>query len=102
VIHFKNEKENRITKTVQTTDSKAIRRILEFIDNQPTDSAACGFDGKMFFYRQRERIQEVDFNIKDSRCSRFSLILDGQLISTKLSGEAADFLGALERGDLFY
>jgi len=50
VVHFKDEQAGTITKTVQTAESKAISRIIEFIDAKETEQYKCGYDGKMFFY----------------------------------------------------
>src|SRR5678809_796820 len=60
VIHFKDEQAGVITKTVQTAESKAIDRMIEFIDAKETGQVKCGYDGKMFFYNKGRKIQEVD------------------------------------------
>ena len=98
VVHFKNEDAGEITKTVQTAESKAINRIIEFIDAVETESFKCGYDGKMFFYKEGQRIQEVDFKMKNDSCNHFAFLLDGKLISTKMTSEAVDFFDALEKG----
>jgi hypothetical protein len=38
VIHFKDEQAGVVTKTVQTTESKAISRMIEFIDSKRNGS----------------------------------------------------------------
>lgn len=98
VIHFKDEQAGVITKTVQTPDSKAINRIIEFMDAKETEQFKCGYDGKMFFYNNGNKMQEVDFKMKNDSCNHFSFLLNGKLISTKMSGEAVDFFDALEKG----
>jgi hypothetical protein len=98
VIHFKNEQAGEITKTVQTPESKAIRRIVEFMDAKEIAIPECGFDGKMFFYNKGQRIQEVDFKMKNDSCNHFTFLLNGNQIATKMSSEAVDFLDALEKG----
>ena len=98
VIHFKDEQAGAITKTVQTAESKAINRLIEFIDAKETGQFKCGYDGKMFFYQKGRQMQEVDFKIKDDSCNHFAFLLNGKLLSTKMSGEAIDFLKALEQG----
>lgn len=102
VIHFKNEQAGVVTKTVQTTESKAISNIIDFIDAAETENFKCGDDGKMFFYSKGKNIQEADFKMKDETCNHFSFLLDGKLMSTKLSNEAVDFLNALEKGIPYY
>jgi hypothetical protein len=98
VIHFKNEEAGIVTKTVQTGESKAINRIIEFIDARETDQFKCGFDGKMFFYNEGRQIQEVDFKMKNDSCNHFAFLLNGKLLSTRMRSEAVDFLDALEQG----
>ena len=98
VIHFKNEEAGIITKTVQTPESKAINRIIDFMDAKETGQFKCGYDGKMFFYENGTKMQEVDFKIKNDSCNHFAFLLNGKLISTKMSNEAVDFFDALEKG----
>lgn len=98
VIHFKNEQAGVITKTVQTAESKAINRIIEFMDSKEIKSFDCGYDGKMFFYKEGNKIQEVDFKMCNDSCNHFAFLLDGKLTNTKMSSEAVDFLDALEKG----
>jgi hypothetical protein len=98
VIHFKDEQEGVVTKTVQTTESKAMSRMIEFIDAKETEQFKCGYDGKMFFYHKGQKIQEVDFKMKNDSCNHFAFLLNGKLLSTKMNNEAVDFLDALEKG----
>ena len=98
VIHFKDEQAGVITKTVQTVESKAINRMIEFIDAKEMEQLKCGYDGKMFFYAKGQKIQEVDFKMKNDSCNHFAFLVNGNLMSTKMSGEAIDFLNALEQG----
>ena len=98
VIHFKDEQAGVVTKTVQTAESKAINRMIEFIDAKETEQFKCGYDGKMFFYTKGQKMQEVDFKMKNDSCNHFAFLLNGNLLSTKMSGEAIDFLNALEQG----
>jgi hypothetical protein len=102
VIHFKDEQAGVITKTVQTAESKAINRIIEFMDAKETEHFKCGYDGKMFFYNKGQQMQEVDFKMKDPACNHFSFLINGKIASTKMSGEAIDFLDALEKGMPYY
>lgn len=98
VIHFKDEQAGVVTKTVQTAESKAINRMIEFIDVKETGQFKCGYDGKMFFYTKGQKMQEVDFKMKNDSCNHFAFLLDGKLMSTKMNSEAVDFLDALEKG----
>lgn len=102
VVHFKDEQTGTITKTVQTADTKAINRIIDFIDAKETEQFKCGYDGKMFFYSKGEKIQEVDFKMNEKVCNHFAFLLNGKLMSTKMSDEAVDFFDALEKGMPYY
>ena len=102
VIHFKDEQAGVVTKTVQTVESKAINRMIEFIDAKETEQFKCGYDGKIFFYTKGQKIQEVDFKMKNDSCNHFAFLVNGNLVSTKMSGEAIDFLNALEQGMPIY
>ena len=102
VIHFKDEQAGVVTKTVQTSESKAINRMIDFIDAKETEQFNCGYDGKMFFYNKGQKIQELDFKMKNDSCNHFAFLLNGNLLSTKMSGEAIDFLNALEQGMPIY
>ena len=102
VIHFKDEQAGVVTKTVQTTESNAMNRLIEFIDSKETEQFKCGYDGKMFFYHKGEKIQEVDFKMKNDSCNHFFFLLNEIRMSTKMSGEAIDFLNALEQGMPIY
>ena len=102
VIHFKDEQAGVITKTVQTAESKAINRIIEFMDTKETGQFKCGYDGKMFFYNKGQQMQEVDFKMKDPACNHFAFLINGKIISTKMNDEAIDFLDALEKGMPYY
>jgi len=98
VIHFKDEQAGIVTKTVETTEAPALRKMIGFIDAPETEQFKCGYDGKMFFFRMGEQMQEVDFKMKNDSCRHFSFLLNGKLTSTKMNNEAADFLDALEKG----
>ena len=98
VIHFKDEQADAVTRNVQTAESKKIDRMIEFIDTKETGQFKCGYDGKMFFYTKGQKIQEVDFKMKNDSCNHFAFLLNGKLMSTKMNNEAVDFLDALEKG----
>ena len=98
VIHFKDEQAGVVTRTVQTAESKAINRMIDFIDAKETEQFNCGYDGKMFFYNKGQKMQEVDFKMKNDSCNHFFFLLNENRMSTTMSGEAIDFLNALEQG----
>jgi len=98
VIYFKDEQAGVVTKTVQTAEAKAVNRIIEFIDAKETKPFNCGYDGKMFFYKKGNKVQEVDFKMKNDTCNHFALKLNDKIIYTQMRNEAVDFLDALEKG----
>jgi hypothetical protein len=102
VIHFKDEQAGTIIRTVQTAESKAINRMIDFIDSKETELFKCGYDGKMFFYKEDNKMQEVDFKYKNDSCNHFAFKLNGKMMSTRISNEAADFFDALEKGMPYY
>jgi hypothetical protein len=98
VIYFKDERAGLVTKTVQTTESKAISRMIDFIDARETEAFKCGYDGKMFFFNKGKPMQEVDFKMTNDSCDHFSFLLNNKLMYTRMNNEAVDFLDALEKG----
>jgi hypothetical protein len=102
VIHFKDEQAGIVTKTVETAEAVAIRKVAGFIDASASENFKCGYDGKMFFFNKGKQVQEVDFKMKDAACRHFSFLLDGKLMATHMSNEAVSFLGSLEKGLPYY
>jgi len=81
-----------------TTESNAIRKLIDFVDEKTTDEFKCGYDGNLTFYSNGREILPVVFNIKEADCRHFLFELDGKIDQYKMSNEAADFLGNLENG----
>ena len=79
VVHFKDEQAGIITKTVQTAEANAINRIVEFIDAKETEEFKCGYDGKIFFFNKGQRLQEVDFKMKDAACNHFVFFIEREI-----------------------
>ena len=102
VVYFKNETAGIVTKTVQTTEKNAIKKMIDLIDSKPAGELQCGYDGKMFFYKDNEKIQEVDFKFLSDTCNHFALLLNGDIMYTSMSGEAIDFIKAIESGMPYY
>ena len=98
VIHFKDRAGTQIEKTVETSAQKAISRMADFIDAPATQMFKCGFNGKMFFFKNDNLVQEVDFQYELEECRHFVFMLEGKLMSTRMNNEATDFLDALKRG----
>lgn len=102
IIHFKDEQAGTVPKSAEATDFKAIKRVTGFIDASASEDYKCGYDGKIFFFSKGEQLQEVDFMMNDKACRHFSFLLDGNLVNTKMSNEAADFLKSLAEGKGWY
>ena len=98
VIHFKNEEAGIVTKTVETAEAQAIKKVTGFLDADTTENFKCGYDGKMFFYSKGQQLQEVDFQMNDASCRHFLFLMDGKLVATKMDDEAVNFLKSLEKG----
>jgi hypothetical protein len=56
----------------------------------------------MFFYNKGQQIQEADFKMKNDSCNHFAFLLNGKIMSTKMSDEAVDFFDSLEKGMPYY
>jgi hypothetical protein len=98
VVHFTDDRTGAVIRTVEATDARAIRRVIEFMDAKETQQFKCGYDGKMIFYSKGEKMQEADFKMKDPECNHFIFLLNGELHSTRMSNEAVNFFNALEKG----
>src|SRR5258706_8755328 len=102
VINFKEEQSDTIIKTVSATENSAIDKLAGFVDSKTTEEFKCGYDGNMMFYSKGQAVLPIVFKYKESGCRHFLFELDGKLMSTKLSTEAADFLESLEKGNNQY
>ena len=102
VINFKEQINDSVTKTVTTIERNAIRKLIRFVDARSAEEYKCGYDGNLTFYVDGGAILPVVFKYKEADCRHFLFELDGKLMSTKMSKEAADFLGSLEIGSNQY
>ncbi|HSU28508.1 MAG TPA: hypothetical protein VLJ68_09020 [Chitinophagaceae bacterium] len=89
-------------KSVATTEKTAIKKLVGFLDGKKTEQFKCGYDGKLLFYKDNAVLMDVDFKFTEPGCMHFLYTMEGQLISTKLNGEAADLLESLQKGRLWY
>ena len=90
-----------IIKIVKTTDEKAIEKMTGFVDGKKSENLKCSFTGIMLFTNKGTEIQTINFSTKNN-CEHFFYNIDGKVISTKMSNEAADFLNVLYSGRNFY
>lgn len=102
VINFNAPQTNTITKTVSTTESKAIEKLIRFVDSKPTEAYKCGYDGNLMFYSKGTLKADVAFNFSGDGCHHFIMDSKGKLTPTTMSNEAADFLKSLSEGKNWY
>ncbi len=104
VIHFNEPATHLIARSVHTTDSKAIRQLIRFVDDKTIPARYCTFDGSLLFYEQEKLTGEVAFHFREDSCRQFVIRLNdrGELRSLKLGREAADFLQSLSEGKNWY
>jgi len=102
VISFNYPNTDSVVQTVNTTERKAIRRLLQFVDSKETEQYKCGYDGTMTFFIQGKLVLPVVFKYSEEGCRHFLLDDDNKLRSTKMSNEAADFLKSLAEGRNWY
>jgi hypothetical protein len=102
VISFNYPNTDSVVQTVNTTERKAIRRLLQFVDSKETEQYKCGYDGTMTFFIQGKLVLPVVFKYSEEGCRHFLFDEDNKLRSTKMSNEAADFLKSLAEGKNWY
>lgn len=98
VINFYAPGSEDIAKTVSTTEENAIRRLTEFVSAKESAIFKCGYDGNLLFYEFGKLVSDVSFKYSDESCRHFLLDVNGELKSTKMNNEAADFLKGLAEG----
>ena len=102
VINFNKPQTNEISKTVSTTEKKAINKLVHFIDDKPSTAYKCGYDGNLLFYKKGQLMGDVVFNFSGDGCHHFIQDINGTLTPTAMSNEAADFLKSLSEGKNWY
>lgn len=102
VINFNDPQTNNIKKTVTTVERNAINRLSEFVDAKESELYKCGYDGNMIFFNRGQKKMDISFHYNDISCRHFIFDVNGELKSTKMSGEAADFLKNLAEGRTSY
>ncbi len=102
VITFNAHNSDSIMNIVNTTEKKAIRKLANFLKGDNTMQYKCGYDGSMVFYKKEEKVMAVVFNYSENGCRNFLYDMENILISTRMSNEAASFLGSLATGRGWY
>jgi hypothetical protein len=94
-IRFTRPQDASQTHVVSTTKPGAIKALLVYIDGSHTEQFKCGYDGNILFYKNGSLAGEVSFNYVADNCRHFLHQNGDQLVATKMSNEAVDFLKAL-------
>lgn len=102
VINFNNKESNTISNTINTTETKAIKKIRQFVSGKQAEEYKCGYDGNILFYDGDKLLADISFNYSGEGCRHFIQLIDGKLNSTAMSNEAADFLRSLAEGKNWY
>ena len=102
VINFNTPGSNMIEKIMHTTESKAIKKLVNYTGGKSSEAFKCGYDGNLLFYKKGELLGDVSFNYSGEGCHHFIMEIDGKLNPTAMSNEAADFLKSLAMGKNWY
>ena len=102
VINFNTPQTNNIEKTMTTTESKAIKKLILYADGKTTEAYKCGYDGNLMFYKKGILVGDVSFNYSGDGCHHFIMLVNDELTPTTMSNEAANFLKSLAEGKGWY
>lgn len=102
VVNFLKSGTNEVVKSVATAETIAIKKVIRFVGGKETEQYKCGYDGVLMFYKKGELISDVAFNYSGEGCRHFLSTVEGELMATAMSNEAADFLKSLVAGKNWY
>ena len=102
VINFNIPQTDSIAKTIATTESKAINKLIMYADAKTAEAYKCGYDGNLMFYKNSILVGDVSFNYSGDGCRHFIMLVNDKLTQTSMSNEAADFLKSLAEGKGWY
>lgn len=102
VIQFTDSISGNVIKSMQATDPKAIEKLSRFVDAKQAEVYKCGYNGTMKFYKKGTLNGDVSFHYSNPDCRHFLYSEADQLVSTKMSNEAADFLKGMAEGRTTY
>lgn len=101
-INFNEPGTNNLVKTVSTTEQNAIEKLVRFVDSKTAEAYKCGYDGNLMFYKGGTLLGDVAFNYSGDGCHHFVQEINGELASTAMNNEAANFLKSLAEGKNWY
>lgn len=102
VIIFNVPDTDSVINTVSTTESKAIKKVLGFVDGKTSEGTPCGYDGHLNFFSKQQLLLQVVFSYHKEDCMQFIFDLDNKVQSTRVKNEAKDFLQSLAGGKNYY
>ena len=102
VINFNTPQTDNIEKTMTTTESKAIKKLMNYVDGKTAEAYKCGYDGNLMFYKKGKLVGDVSFNYSGDGCHHFIMLVNNALAPTAMSNEAANFLKSLAEGRGWY
>ena len=102
VINFNTPQTDNIEKTMTTTESKAIKKLMNYVDGKTAEAYKCGYDGNLMFYKKGKLVGDVSFNYSGDGCHHFIMLVNNVLAPTAMSNEAANFLKSLAEGRGWY
>jgi hypothetical protein len=102
VINFNQPGSDTISKTMTSTDGKAIDQLVNFTDTKRKEVGPCPFDGNLVFYKQGSLKADVAFSYSTDSCRMFVMKLGEKYVATEMSNNAIDFLKGLREGRAWY
>jgi len=102
VITFNEPNSDVVRNMVNTTDKKAIRKVIRFMNGKNTAQYKCGYDGNMIFYEKGTQLMPVVFKFSGDSCRNFLFDIDNVLISAPMGKEATSFFESLSSGKNWY
>jgi hypothetical protein len=82
-----------VVKVAMIRDKKQLETLAGYMESTTIENKNCGYDGSIHFFKGGVVLKDINFRMNDAECMHFSFVLDKNVYSTKLSGEAKAFLG---------
>ena len=102
VINFNIPQTDSLAKTMTTTESKAINKLIKYADAKTAEAYKCGYDGNLMFYKNSILVGDISFNYSGDGCRHFNMLVNDKLTPTAMSNEAVDFLKSLAEDKGWY
>jgi hypothetical protein len=103
VVNFFDTQTYEISKTVTTTEKKAINELSRFVDGKELGLKSCNYDGFLLFFKSDSMIANVGFHYNHDSCQVFVIKKDHNSFDVRsMSKKAADFMKSLAEGRSWY